>query len=279
MDDRDMLSDTQVLTFSAFYAYDAPVISSVSLKRTDGVGTAVTLSCIVDIAPVIASKGAATMYYSYAEAGGSYGSEISLGKLTAAKTTVQRALSPIFSADKNYQVKLRVVDTFGSQSYETILQTAKPELSIRKGCVGINCIPTETGGPLQIGGKNVFDLIYPVGSIYLSVSSTSPQTLFGGTWERIQDRFLLAAGSSYAAGTTGGEATHKLTVSELPKHTHRIKMGNAEGTAQRVMRYIDAGSAWWSGSGNDKLSEEIGGDTAHNNMPPYLAVYIWKRTA
>ena len=126
---------------------------------------------------------------------------------------------------------------------------------------------------------NILNKVYPVGSIYLSVSSTSPQTLFGGTWERIKDRFLLAAGSTYTAGATGGEATHELTVSELPKHTHRIMMGNAEGTAQRVMRYIDAGSAWWSGSGNDKLSEEIGGDAAHNNMPPYLAVYIWKRTA
>lgn len=126
---------------------------------------------------------------------------------------------------------------------------------------------------------NILNKVYPVGSIYLSVSSTDPKTLFGGTWERIKDRFLLAAGSTYTAGATGGEATHELTVSELPKHTHRIMMGNAEGTAQRVMRYIDTGSAWWSGSGNDKLSEEIGGDAAHNNMPPYLAVYIWKRTA
>ena len=285
MDDRDMQSDTQVLTFSAFYAYDAPVISSVSLKRTDGVGTAVTLLCIVDIAPVIASKGTATLYYSYAEAGGSYGSEISLGKLTAAKTTVQRALSPIFSADKNYQVKLRVVDTFGSQSYETILQTAKPELSIRKGCVGINCIPTETGGPLQIGGKNVFDLIYPVGSIYLSVSSTSPQTLFGGTWQRIQNRFLLAAGSSYAAGATGGEATHTLTRAEMPSHRHRLQIANTSSSAsnkKRVLPYIDATARWWNaGDGYDDsdMMETSGSGAAHNNMPPYLAVYIWKRTA
>lgn len=125
----------------------------------------------------------------------------------------------------------------------------------------------------------VLNAIYPVGSIYMSVSSTSPQTLFGGTWQRIENRFLLAAGSSYAAGTTGGEATHKLTVSELPKHTHRIKLGNADGTTYRVARYIDVSAAWWSGSGNDNMTEEVGGDTAHNNMPPYLAVYIWKRTA
>ena len=62
--------------------------------------------------------------------------------------------------------------------------------------------------------------IYPVGAIYISVNSTSPGTLFGGSWERIQDRFLLSAGSSYSAGSTGGSATHTLTASEMPSHTH-----------------------------------------------------------
>ena len=62
--------------------------------------------------------------------------------------------------------------------------------------------------------------IYPVGAIYMSVSSTSPASLFGGTWEQIQNRFLLAAGDTYAAGKTGGEATHTLTVEEMPAHNH-----------------------------------------------------------
>ena len=61
---------------------------------------------------------------------------------------------------------------------------------------------------------------YPVGSIYMSVNSTSPATLFSGSWQRIQDRFLLCAGSTYAAGSTGGEATHKLTIDEMPSHSH-----------------------------------------------------------
>ena len=56
----------------------------------------------------------------------------------------------------------------------------------------------------------------------MSVNSVSPATLFGGTWSRISDRFLLAAGSSYSAGSTGGEASHALTTAEMPGHTHTI---------------------------------------------------------
>ena len=75
------------------------------------------------------------------------------------------------------------------------------------------------------GSGSIADVLYPVGSIYLSTSSTSPQTLFGGTWQRIQDRFLLCAGSTYAAGKTGGEAEHTLTVNEMPSHTHQALCG------------------------------------------------------
>ena len=56
--------------------------------------------------------------------------------------------------------------------------------------------------------NNLINLIYPIGSIYMSVNNVSPASFLGGTWEAIQDRFLLAAGSSYSAGSTGGEATH-----------------------------------------------------------------------
>lgn len=131
-----------------------------------------------------------------------------------------------------------------------------------------------------VNKQSLLSLIYPVGSIYMSVNSTNPQTFLGGTWEQIKDTFLLAAGTTYTAGSTGGEATHTLTVSEMPKHTHNIKMGNdTSATTYRVARYIDVKSAWWSGTGNDKMTEEVGGGAAHNNMPPYLTVYMWKRTA
>lgn len=129
--------------------------------------------------------------------------------------------------------------------------------------------------------QNFLNKIYPVGSIYMSVNSTSPATLFGGTWEQIQDRFLLAAGQTYAAGTTGGEATHTLTVDEMPSHTHGEKVRHHLGGAQYSeslapwAAILDSGAIYnW---GVDTLSS--GGGQPHNNMPPFLTVNIWKRTA
>ena len=114
---------------------------------------------------------------------------------------------------------------------------------------------------------------YPVGSIYMSVISANPGTLFGGTWERIQDMFLLAAGATYGAGTTGGEATHTLTVDEMPSHTHTYSIATTTGNdaGGDGVQYYRTHSTATSGS--------TGGGLAHNNMPPYIAVYVWKRTA
>ena len=68
----------------------------------------------------------------------------------------------------------------------------------------------------------IVDLIYPVGSIYTSVNNTSPETLFGGTWEAIEGKFLLSADTSHAAGTSGGSATKSIDVANLPSHTHSV---------------------------------------------------------
>ena len=75
--------------------------------------------------------------------------------------------------------------------------------------------------------STVLDKVYPVGAIYMSVNSTNPKALFGGTWVQIKDRFLLAAGTIYKAGATGGEATHTLTESEMPSHKHAVYYPNA----------------------------------------------------
>ena len=64
--------------------------------------------------------------------------------------------------------------------------------------------------------------LYPIGSVYISFNSTDPSTLFGGTWVRLKDRFLLACGDSYAPNTTGGSATKTIATSNLPSHTHSI---------------------------------------------------------
>lgn len=126
---------------------------------------------------------------------------------------------------------------------------------------------------------------YPVGSIYLSVNSNSPAYLFGGTWEQIVDKFLLGAGNSYALGATGGEATHTLTVAEMPSHVH-----NLQRDMYGVQMGIAGGSHYPGNAITGQYSEvtifnnsigagPTGGSKSHNNMPPYYAVYIWKRVA
>lgn len=123
-------------------------------------------------------------------------------------------------------------------------------------------------------------LVYPVGSIYMSVNNTNPATLFGfGTWEQIKDTFLLSAGDTYTAGDTGGEATHTLTVDEIPSHRHPgltvteqpANIGN--GSSGIGLNYSG------SNGGSPLATAFAGGGQAHNNMPPYLVVYMWKRTA
>lgn len=114
----------------------------------------------------------------------------------------------------------------------------------------------------------------PVGSIYLSVSDQSPASFYGGTWERIKDCFLLASGDTYAAGATGGEAAHTLTVDELPSHRHYIdKQILTYAGGGKTANYDGQTWTWTSGV----YTNYTGGGAAHNNMPPYLAVYAWKR--
>lgn len=129
-----------------------------------------------------------------------------------------------------------------------------------------------------LGSNYILDNVYPVGSIYMSVNSTNPKNLFGGTWEQIQGRFLFGMNSSYPAGSTGGEITHKLTQGEMPKHNHIIYAPNAGGPDKgAALGFPEVGSSntWWAAA---CMTEQTGDNEAHNNMPPYLSVYIWKRT-
>ena len=118
--------------------------------------------------------------------------------------------------------------------------------------------------------------LYPVGSIYMSVNSTDPSTLFPGTtWEQLKDRFLLGAGDTYTAGDTGGEASHTLTVEELPAHNHGL---DPIQQVQRGSAYEDSALKWGSG-GSAYKTGNTGGGNAHNNMPPYICVFMWRRVS
>ena len=141
---------------------------------------------------------------------------------------------------------------------------------------------------------------YPVGSIYMSVAATNPGTLFGGTWQRIYGKFLFAADGNIQAGQVGGEAQHRLTEGELPKLRGGIMTGSGESLPDTngygVFRSAngicstttprhngqptpDAWSTFPAGEAYAGLEIVFGGGQPHNNMPPYLSVYVWQRTA
>ena len=118
---------------------------------------------------------------------------------------------------------------------------------------------------------------FPVGYIYMSVEETSPAELFGGIWEQIKDTFLLACGDTYNNGDVGGEAEHTLIIDEIPAHSHnfiRSRLFFSEEAGQNAIGYGNN-----SGTAITATTQNSGGNKAHNNMPPYLAIYMWKKVA
>ena len=142
----------------------------------------------------------------------------------------------------------------------------------------------KNGTEYGLGGNELIDRIYPVGSIYISTSPTfNPQTVWGGTWKKTADgRCLIGANDTYPLGSTGGEATHTLIHEEMPRHSHGIygvdSRSGANTLTQARFSYKDQGqtTSYISGIMGTELT---GSGKAHNNMQPYLAVYIWERIA
>ena len=122
----------------------------------------------------------------------------------------------------------------------------------------------------------ILDAMYPIGTIYQSTKSTNPSTFLGGTWTALTGRVLVGAGTDFAAGTTGGEATHTLTIDEMPSHNHMDYVGYAGSGTNKVVTFVTNSSvAYWDVG----YSQSKGGNAPHNNMPPYRSVYMWERTA
>lgn len=133
-----------------------------------------------------------------------------------------------------------------------------------------------------IAKSELLDLIYPIGSVYINVQNVSPENFIGGVWEQIQGRFLLAMQNGrYTAGDTGGEETHTLLISEMPTHRHGVYINNGgETVSQEAIE--ESAYSWMQDGGQTSpalsIEEFVGGNQPHNNMPPYLVVYMWQRT-
>lgn len=257
-----------------FYNYSYPTVSSVDFSRTTATGANGTLKASGSYANMLSNTvtvkvtrtGLSEITISASPSGGSWSFSKSYTDLTYTSA---------------FTATIKVTDSFGQTATVTVtLSKSQPTLWIGKTTVKFN-------------GKSMLDLTYPVGSIYISASSTNPGTLFGGTWQEIQGRFLLGRDGSHGAGSTGGEASHTLTVAELPAHNHSVNEQNVRGGQNGDYANSNGGgglNGWdyepaHTNNGQRRITvpahytNNTGSGSAHNNMPPYLAVYMWKRTA
>lgn len=160
------------------------------------------------------------------------------------------------------------VTSAGALSVKAATTTTLGGVSVGSG------LSVTTSGAISVNVTTVLKAVYPVGSIYANYSnSANPATLLGfGTWVAIGGTFLLGADSTYAAGSTGGEAEHTLTVDEIPSHRHDYTAPSRNSGSEWIGEY-------GTGASQTLHSDYTGGGAAHNNMPPYTAVYMWRRTA
>ena len=286
---------TQTVTSTqTYYSYRAPQITGVTCSRTTQTSSKGTLSITGIYSNILSNV-------------------VSISIKRADQTAV--SLSPTYkntdwSTSKAYTDlvynnaygwTITVGDSFGQFATTTfVLSASQPVLFLGKTLARI-------AGKLfcqnlDVGGKSLLDRTYPVGSIYITISdSFNPATQFGGTWSKIAEgQCLIQSGNTYALGSTGGEATHTLTTGEMPNHDHNLRMYLFNGSKNYGTKYglaVNAGDGrpgggglgnWWNSYSWENTTdseikgthiEKTGSGLAHNNMQPYLAVNIWKRTA
>ena len=270
------------------YDYAAPVITAFTLARQSTETT--VIATLQGSVSSVNSKNAKTF-------------QVTLNGVTQTITSSSYTLNGTTTftnvpTDSTLTATAKITDSYTSTTKEAVLPTVAVTLDFYKDGKGVafGKVAETTDllevawngkfkknlnveGTLTFGGKTLLNWVYPVGSIYMSVNATSPATLFGGTWVQLKDRFLLGAGDSYTNGATGGEEAHTLSVDEIPSHNHPYGVYDASSTATLDINHMATYSGKISSTGWGSHTLYTGGGEAHNNMPPYLAVYMWKRTA
>lgn len=274
--------------------YSAPAVTALTAKRCNQDGTLNKRGSYVKVtfsASVSSMSGKNTAAYKV---------KYKKSSDTAYTTTAIAALANQYSVSNHtyifaaspgnsYDVAIEAIDRHGTAQKSTKASTAVSILSWRgfktangiEDGLGIGKVP-EKPNVLQVGwdtefsgkvGGTIFDAVYPVGSIYLAYNHTNPGTLFPGTtWARIYGAFPWFTDGNGQIGLTGGERTVTLTEDQIPSHNHGGTYTNA-GTARTHAWLASGGSAM----GYDTVN--TGGGEAHNNMPPYIQISAWRRTA
>lgn len=304
-------------------AYVAPKIENLIASRIEGNETAINISfnwtAGTNGSTVL---GETITIFKKLQSDSSYPSSAAYtSSVTAASGTVSTTLTG-FNTDSQYDLLVKLTDSAGSMQRTTYVSTVAYIIDINKDGTGIGIGKASEGEGLEIGWAvkvlndsgvltKLRDYIHPIGSIYISASSTNPALIWGGTWTQIKGRFLIATGDNDAnttnywgsfsantincpAGEKGGEPQHTLSINEMPEHNHKgrfkgswqtedpstgsnlnIFSHEAYGWLGSNEQYTDIGSV---DNSHDSPVQPSGGGKAHSNMPPYLSVYMWQRT-
>ena len=316
VDKRGNQSDVTQTTISAT-AYSSPKFSSVKAYRTNAaleknpIGTTLVGFLKASATEILVdgeNVNSATFSMQYKEADGTWNDIQPTEFGTGASVDTQFVLSSSISIYKAYDVRGIIEDGFQKVFSDTIV--------VSFGQLPIDLYPSATGGlalnklatvegsfdvdfdaifrknlSIVVNGAitSIFKTYFRVGDLLITTSSANPKDYYGGEWEQIKDCFLLACGDKHAAGETGGEETHKLTLNEAPVHEGHLAT-NVKNEGGEVGKYLKSsvlsdygtiGRGWMYQSGSEAMPQghSKGGGEAHNNMPPYLAVYVWKRIA
>lgn len=303
-DSRGRVSDTKDLEITLLEYY-APVISIQVLRTRENPNKLQVLRTI-KVAPLsfggvnknstklvfeVASLGSDSFVVDNGAAGGEWTTIFTL-------TNSEANLGGTYDSTSSWTVRAKLSDKFTS-SNPTIASTNVGTEKVINACdkdgrFGVGKIPelgpagsVDAAGNIYasdmfIAGKALRDIFYPIGAIYQSTVNTDPSTFIGGTWERFGNgRVLVGVDENDSdfntPNKTDGEKKHTLTIAEMPSHSHgQVVTANNTGSAIR-RDYDSDGSAGIYSQGVQ--TEATGGGQAHNNLQPYITVYMWRRTA
>lgn len=217
-------------------------------------------------------------------------------------TTLQDNVTAILTLNNDYawDVQVLLEDELGSTTYNLSVARGTPIVFFdrKRESVGINCFP-QNDSSFEVNGKTLLDLTHPIGSVYLSIDSTSPATLFGGTWQQITDDAYLKLVTSNAGDLGGTASDHKIPIDSIPAHNHSAssntvgdhshKMysgyvtyqgGSATANSPATANPDWGGDQYSAGAGSHSHTITVnntGGGQAY--YPYYYGVYAWLRTA
>lgn len=277
-----------------------PVISNATAERANSDGTPnetgdyAKITFSASVSPV-SNKNSAAYFVRYRTTGSNNWTTIQMSDYTG-HYTVENA-SAVFAAASGSSFEVQVVaqdDFTESKSYGEIpiafriLNAAPGGHDLAIGRMSTDGAGFEVDmdatfyGNVTMSAKARRTLalsLMPVGYVYKSFDPTSPAEMFGGTWEQLEGVFPFAADDTHPIGSTGGAASVSLTVSEIPAHSHTLRTANSTAPSQWGGEHVQRTNSGYFNDYSAGFIQNEGGGEAHENMPPYIAVYMWRRIA